>query len=258
MVKGIEKFREYFRGHEREFVLIGGAACDEWFGARNLRFRATKDLDVVLVVETLTQSFLRRFWKFIQAGKYQSQERADGSHEYFRFLKPEKADYPAQIELFSRHPDGFQLFAGQEIIQIHAGENISSLSAILMNEDYYRLILGTREVRNDLPMVGVNGLIPLKTRAWLDLTQRKQTGAKVDTDDISKHRNDVFRLALTLTVGGRFDLPESIRADLRQFLETFSSDLPDWQDILNAIRITIRRPPDPESIRKILINYFAL
>ena len=54
MVKGLSRFRKHFLEYEQEFVLIGGAACDEWFGARNLQFRATKDLDVVLLIEGLT------------------------------------------------------------------------------------------------------------------------------------------------------------------------------------------------------------
>jgi hypothetical protein len=55
MVKGIDIFRERFRQHEGAFTLIGGAACDEWFAAQGLPFRATKDLDIVLA------EFLRAF-----------------------------------------------------------------------------------------------------------------------------------------------------------------------------------------------------
>ena len=31
MVRGLSKFREWFRPFEGFFALIGGAACDEWF-----------------------------------------------------------------------------------------------------------------------------------------------------------------------------------------------------------------------------------
>ncbi len=31
MVRGVEKFRAHFRDYEGSFILIGGAACDEWF-----------------------------------------------------------------------------------------------------------------------------------------------------------------------------------------------------------------------------------
>jgi len=35
-----------------------------------LGFRATKDLDIVLSVETLDVSFVRAFWEFVRTGKY--------------------------------------------------------------------------------------------------------------------------------------------------------------------------------------------
>ena len=258
MVKGLPRFREHFREYQQEFVLIGGAACDEWFGARSLRFRATKDLDIVLLVEGLTPSFLRHFWTFIEDGGYQTRERSSGNHEYFRFLRPQQTDYPAKIELFSRQPDGIRLFEGQEIVPIKTGDDVSSLSAILMNDDYYRLILDTRETRNELPMVRIDGLIPLKAHAWLDLTRRKKAGENIDADDIKKHRNDVFRLALILPAGGRATLPISIRTDFREFIEAFPLESPSWPSILAALRNTIGRPPAPDTIRQALTDYFSL
>lgn len=53
MVRGLDLFRARFREFEGSFVLIGGAACDEWFTASGLVFRVTKDLDVVLIIEVL-------------------------------------------------------------------------------------------------------------------------------------------------------------------------------------------------------------
>jgi hypothetical protein len=53
MVKGLNIFRDRFRQFEGSFTLIGGAACDEWFTAQGLPFRATKDLDIVLIIEVL-------------------------------------------------------------------------------------------------------------------------------------------------------------------------------------------------------------
>lgn len=51
MVKGIEVFRKYFAEFADQYVLIGGAACDISFGNSDIAFRATKDLDMVLIVE---------------------------------------------------------------------------------------------------------------------------------------------------------------------------------------------------------------
>ena len=43
MVKGLDRFREYFAGHEDGYALIGGAAGDILFGEAGLPFRATND-----------------------------------------------------------------------------------------------------------------------------------------------------------------------------------------------------------------------
>lgn len=38
MVIGLDLFRERFRGFEGSFILIGGAACHEWFATAGLAF----------------------------------------------------------------------------------------------------------------------------------------------------------------------------------------------------------------------------
>ena len=50
-MKGISVFRDYFQDFQDQYVLIGGAACDLIFEAQDTAFRATKDLDIVLLVE---------------------------------------------------------------------------------------------------------------------------------------------------------------------------------------------------------------
>lgn len=57
MVKGIDIFRKYFEEYEEQYVLIGGAACDIVFESNETLFRATRDLDMVLIVEALTPEF---------------------------------------------------------------------------------------------------------------------------------------------------------------------------------------------------------
>jgi hypothetical protein len=45
----VDLFREHFRSFQGSFVLIGRAACDDWFGRQRLPFRATNDLDMVVL-----------------------------------------------------------------------------------------------------------------------------------------------------------------------------------------------------------------
>jgi len=79
MIRGLDRFREHFAEFRKAFVLIGGVACHEWLGTVGLEFRATKDMDVVLIVEALDQAFVKRFWEFVEAGKYQIRFRRSTS-----------------------------------------------------------------------------------------------------------------------------------------------------------------------------------
>ncbi len=70
MVNGIAKFKEYFKGFENQYVIIGGTACDIIMENEELPFRATKDIDIVLIVESITAEFGRKFWEYIKEAKY--------------------------------------------------------------------------------------------------------------------------------------------------------------------------------------------
>ena len=189
MVKGLQRFREHFNEHRNSFVVIGGVACDEWLGMQELQFRPTKDVDMVLVIEALTAAFISRFWAFVRAGQYDNRQRSTGKRVYYRFSKPKVPDFPAMIEIFSRQPVGLDLAAGQEVAPITLDDELSSLSAILMDDAYYRLILDCRTVSGDLPIITATALIPLKARAWLDLMQRRKDGKAVDDYDSRLHQN---------------------------------------------------------------------
>jgi predicted nucleotidyltransferase len=53
MVHGLEKFKEYFGDYTNQYVFIGGTACDILMNELGVPFRATKDLDMVLIIEAL-------------------------------------------------------------------------------------------------------------------------------------------------------------------------------------------------------------
>jgi hypothetical protein len=135
MVKGLTRFVEHFAGFENAYILIGGAACDLWLSDRSLPFRATKDLDLVLVVEALDPAFFERFWAFIQDGWYRSHQRSESRPSFYRFKDPETAGYPYMIELLSRNH--LALPPDAHITPIPADDDISSLSAILLDDTYY-------------------------------------------------------------------------------------------------------------------------
>lgn len=108
---------------------------------------------------------------------------------------------------------------------IPTGDDVSSLSAILLEQGYYEFLHVHKRVIGGVSVVSEMGLIPLKAKAWLDLSQRKADGGKVDSRDIKKHRADVVKLYQLLEPDTRIDLPEPIKTDLGRFLDQMDSEL---------------------------------
>ncbi len=113
MVRGWRAFSEHFAAYRAQYVVIGGTATELAMTEAGLRFRGTKDLDIVLVIETLTPEFLAHFWAFIATGGYEWQASDGPRPKRFRFVRATRADYPYMIELFSRQPEGLQLPEGR-------------------------------------------------------------------------------------------------------------------------------------------------
>lgn len=258
MVRGIERFREYFAEHQDAWAIIGGVACEFWFAARNLSFRRTDDIDAVLIVEALDAGFTRRFWDFVRDGGYVVEGHAEEVTRLYRFVKPRSDGFPAMVELFTRKPENIDLEEGQQIVPLRTSE-LSSLSAILVDDDYYRLIVENREVHDDLPVITAVAMVPLKARAWLGMRARRERGEQVDSRDLKKHRNDVFRLALTLPSAAGPAVPDRIRDDLRLFLSEFREGSGDWP----ATRASLKGAsggllPSTGDILEVLAGYFRL
>ena len=245
MVKGLETFKTFFKDFSDNYILIGGAACDVLFTQAGLPFRATKDLDIVLVVEALDADFIKQFWDFVKSGGYQVQQKSESRKRYYRFLKPKQEDYPAQLELFARNPDLLDLAEGSHLTPIPVEEDLFSLSAILMDDDYYGFILGQSAMVDDLHLATVEALICFKAKAFLDLRSLKAEGIKIDDRDIRKHRNDVVRLTALLHEGSSLVLPESIRKDMNTFVAVLKDDPPDISTIGRNMGISF---PDLETI----------
>jgi hypothetical protein len=174
MVKGVDVFRRYFSEYTDQYVLIGGAACDISFGDSGIDFRATRDLDMVLIVEAQTKEFGQKFWKFIKDGHYRNRAKSSGEPQFYRFDKPEELGYPSMIELFSR--SGWTMEKDAVLTPIHIDDSVSSLSAILLNDVYYELLLRGRKVIDGISVLRPTYLIPFKAKAWLDLNEKMERG----------------------------------------------------------------------------------
>lgn len=224
MVTGIEKFREHFAPHQGQYAIIGGTACDLLLNAAGLNFRATRDIDMVLCVEAVDTAFARAFEMFIRAGGYQARERGDGRKEFYRFHRPTDPHFPFMIELFSRKPMNLDLPDDAVLAPIPVDEDITSLSAILLDEVYYEALQKAKCQIDGVTIIDVTLLIPFKARAFLDLSARSEAGGKVARNDIRKHRNDVFRLVQLLPRDASVVLPEPVRQDLQHFVDLTQAD----------------------------------
>jgi hypothetical protein len=233
MVVGLDIFVEHFENYKEHYVLIGGSACDWQMEHRGLSFRSTKDIDLILIVEALTDEFVNHFWKFINDGEYTIAEVGD-KKQYYRFNKPNSAGYPTMIELFSRRPDIIKVAQGIHLTPIPTGEEAASLSAILLDDDFYRFAIANTQLIDGLHVANDYTLICLKARAFLDNMKRKEEGQFVKTEDITKHRNDIIRLTVTLTPSLKIEVPDLVKRDLIQYIDIIKQEQPSVPQILKG------------------------
>lgn len=224
MIIGINKFKEWFKGFENQYVLIGGTACDILFSEAGLPFRATRDMDLVLIVEVLTAEFCAKFWEFIKIAEYEHLNKSTGNVQFYRFSKPKKKDYPTMIELFSKRPENLLLPDDTILTPIPVEEEISSLSAILLDDVYYNFLRSGTIIVDGITILSEYYLIPFKAKAWLDLRHRLEQGDHVDSKDIKKHRNDIFRLVSLLNMNEKGIIPFDIKNDMSQFLNAMMEE----------------------------------
>jgi hypothetical protein len=153
------------------------------------------------------------------------------------------------IELFSRRVGGFSLPDNAVITPIPISEDVSSLSAILLNDNYYQFLQdGVRKV-DGLPVLDEIHMIQFKAKAWLDLSERRSKGERIDRSDINKHRRDIYRMSDVLADGFKLTLPESLAQDMRLYLKAM-------QDLLVNLSPKERKA-DSLRLKKITGYYFT-
>ena len=224
---GLDKFREAFAGYSDNYVVIGGAACDITMTNTVVRPRATHDIDMIVIVENMTEAFANRFWQFVREAGYRPEKRKQEAgepprNEMYRFLDG-KDGYPEMIELLSRHPDVLGDPKGLVIEPIPTDEDVSSLSAIIMDDDYYHFTIAHSQLTDGIRHANSAALIALKARAYLNLMADKRDGKHVNTKDIKKHRSDVLKNVVIMTEDN-IEAPASIVACIREFVASIRED----------------------------------
>ncbi len=257
MVRGIEKFKEAFAQFADNYVIIGGAACDIHEEANAQIPRATKDIDMILVVEALSHDYVSKFWDFVKEAAYQDRQIGESGdekrHQYYRFKNPMNPQYPSQIELFSRALDIIPLPEDVHITPIPTDEDLSSLSAILMDDDYYNFTIEHSSIEEGVHIANVESLIALKCKAYLEITEIKSLGGHFDSKHINKHRNDVFRMIATLRPDMKFECSASICRDITDFCEIVKDSLPTTEVFKSAGLRNAKPEPMLNALRTMFI-----
>lgn len=226
MVVGLDKFKDFFKEYEGCYLIIGGSACDIIIESGGFIPRATDDIDILLIIEALSQEFVKQFWDFIAEGRYRLKQIDTQKRNCYRFRNPEAEEFPIQVELFCKTPDAINLIEGAHLTPIPAGEGLSNLSAILLDEDYYHFTVEHSSFNNNIHYANTEALICLKAFAYLDNKKRKEAGEYIRTRNIVKHKYDVFRMVFMMNPDDRFPLPDKIKDDLQLFADTVKDDLP--------------------------------
>ena len=219
MVTGIDSFKEWFKGSEEQYAIISGTACDILMTEEGLDFRATKDIDLVLIIEAVDADFGKKFWEYVKQAGYEHCNKSSGVPQFYRFSHPISKQYPAMIELFTRKLNAIQLPEGVVLTPLPMDEDISSLSAILLDDDYYGFLKQGKVTVEGVTVLDAAYLIPFKAKAWMDLTDRKAAGEHVDSKNIKKHKNDVFRLTELIDPAVKIMAPQGVYADIQEFVQ---------------------------------------
>lgn len=226
-MRGLKIFKDYFKGYEKSYVMIGGTACTVILDEMGENFRATKDFDIVLIIENIDKNFVSKFWNFINDGKYKNRYIGKENCRFYRFEKPEDKNYPAMIELFSRLPNGIELYPGSHLLPLHIADDISSLSAILLNDDYYSFLLKGIKIIDEIPVLDEIHLIPFKAKAWCELTDRNILGEVGLTSHIKKHIKDIALLLSLIGDNVSIVIENYVLLDMIRFSEEMEKEILD-------------------------------
>lgn len=258
-MEGLDKFREAFKDFSDNYVIIGGTACDITMSGTEVHPRATHDIDMIIVVERMTPQYGERFWQFIREAGYRpekskAKEGESPKYEMYRFLDGNPG-FPEMIELLSRHPDALGEPKGLTIEPLPIDGEQSSLSAIIMDDDYYQFTIEHSLLTDEIRHADSAALVALKTRAYLNLIQDKQNGKHVNSKDIRKHRSDVLKNVVIMTED-EIPAPSSIVKCVKEFVMSIRSN---WEELANPLAKSLDQTPEfVEDLLEQLENLFVI
>lgn len=221
-------FTEYFKDYSDDYVVIGGLATAMIMNDLGFVARATKDIDLVVISKN-NELFIKRLLSFIEIAGYKTKQRTtnDSRHNLFRFLDADDKTYPEQLELFAVHTEDSEILKDSHIIPIDTPEFYNYLSAILLDKDYFNLLVEHTTNIDGLHIATPEVLIPLKIHAYLNLKRDAHSDSK-------KHLIDIVRLSTMLDDEEPIVLSGTPKSDYLEFLPVL--DLVESNTIRNILK----------------------
>ena len=224
MVNGLDKLIAAFAGLEHEYAIIGGCACDLILASDGIKFRNTRDVDMVICISGEGEAFIRALQGLLNDGGYKVWHDKERNPNFYRFVNEQNLAYPWMIELFTKHSMVGDSITGHLAKISLKDEPIYSLSAILLDDDYFRLVENNLTIVRGVSVPIAEVLMLLKMKAYLNLKESREQGKKIASDDIRKHRNDVMRLLAVANTKSKLAVSDNVFSDVKLFLSDLNID----------------------------------
>lgn len=247
--RGLSHFQQYCKSLQEMYVVVGGFATvmllDEGLGDGH--GKATHDIDLVLLT-TSSIEMSQRIKQYVQEGKYEIQKGNKDQYHYYRFVKPEIEGFAKEIELFASNENDLKLDDSQRIIPIDPEEGLYSLSAIMLDPEYFEMIKNNVTMSVVAPCTNTQATIMLKMSAFFDLKARNDNKWK-------KHRQDILKLSLLLTGEERLQMTGRMVEDFESFMTHLEKDVDQKmiKTILNGM-VTVDKEHTLETLKKVFIT----
>lgn len=176
------------------------------------------------------------------SGRLRSQETS-GNRRAYRFTHPSDECYPKQLELFCAQADALAVAKTETgvIMPIPSeDDDLSDLSAIVMDPVYYEWVLGGSAIDPDtgLRIAQSHVLFALKAKAWRDHIERQ-----AERRHTRKHIRDALGLVeLWAPRDPPVTAPAAVVADIEAFLDSLADAEADYDGAdLVPLTAVIRR-----------------
>ena len=156
MVMGMDSFREAFKGYEDCYTVIGGAACDILMSNVDLSFRATKDIDMILLLEDRAKEFSDAFWSYIKEGGYKCGWKNSATVHFYHFMMDGRKTVLGVSVLEADYLIPFKMYAWLDLGERKSrGEHVNEKDLRKHKYDVFRLL----EIVSQESRVEVTGLV---------------------------------------------------------------------------------------------------